>query len=68
MEDNYKDALARFEKRMEEKPKVVLHPFNATLKLTIKAADDQTAEETLAIVVRHLERFDDLSNVEGSFS
>lgn len=68
MEDNYKDALARFDKRMEEKPELILHPFNATLTLTIKAADDQTAEETLAIVVKHLEKFDDLMNVEGYFS
>jgi hypothetical protein len=65
--NKYEETLKRFDDRQAEKPKALLFPFNATLTLTIKAVDDQTAEETLAIVVKHLNKFDDLSNVEGSF-
>lgn len=65
---SYEDTLKRFDQRMEDKPKVVLWPFDATLKLTIRAADDKTAEETLKIIVEHLSKFDDLQNVEGKWS
>lgn len=65
--NNYEDTLAKFDKRMQEKPKLILHPFNATLTLTLKCADDEVAEETLKMVVQHLSRFDDITNVEGSF-
>lgn len=64
---NYEDTLVKFDKRMQEKPKLILHPFNATISLTLKCADDEIAEETLKMVVQHLSRFDDITNVEGSF-
>jgi hypothetical protein len=65
---SYEDTMKRFEQRMEEKPKVVLFPFDASLKLTIKAVDDQSAEQTLKIIVAHLSKFDDIMNVEGKWS
>lgn len=64
---SYEETMKRFNERMEEKPKVILHPFNATISLTLKCADDEIAEETLKMVVQHLSRFDDITNVEGSF-
>jgi hypothetical protein len=65
---SYEDTMKRFEQRMEEKPKVLLFPFDITIKLTLKCVDDKTAEETLNMVVQHLSRFDDIMNVEGKFS
>lgn len=63
---NY-DFMKRFEERMEEKkanaPKLI--PFEAEFKLTVLAMDEKHASETVSVISKHLERFDDISKAEG---
>lgn len=61
------DMMKRFEQRMAEKkanaPKLI--PFEAEFKLTVLATDEKHAAETVSVIGKHLERFDDITKAEG---
>ncbi len=66
----YEDQLKRFESRMEEKKAKapVLHEFSVYVEFKVLAENDEHAEETLKIIEKHLEKFDDIKEVKGKFN
>jgi hypothetical protein len=61
------DMMKNFEARMADKkanqPK--LHDFTAEFKIGLKAIDEETAQQTVDIISKHLEGFTDISSAKG---
>lgn len=64
---NNDDIFKRFDERIEAKKanKPKLHDFTAEFRVGIRAKDDATAEETVEIISKMLEQFEDISMASG---
>jgi hypothetical protein len=43
----------------------VLHDFTAEFKIGLKAIDEETAQQTVDIISKHLESFEDIESAKG---
>jgi hypothetical protein len=64
MNDNLmKNFEARMANKKASQPK--LHDFTAEFKIGIKAVDEETAQQTVDIISKHLESFTDIASAKG---
>jgi hypothetical protein len=61
------DMMKNFEARMADKKanKPVLHDFTAEFKIGLKAINEETAQQTVDIISKHLESFEDIESAKG---